>query len=99
MSIAPSRFAIEHNSSGSRRVVCDHSTSEAFEDDWFRTGDLFIRNEKVCYQIVGRFKDMIRRSSENISTLEVEQAQTVGFQSQADKQVHDRFANGCALES
>ena len=53
------------------------ATAEAFEDDWFRTGDLFIRNEKGFYQIVGRIKDMIRRSSENISALEVEQALTM----------------------
>ena len=53
------------------------ATAEAFEGDWFRTGDLFIRNEKGFYQIVGRIKDMIRRSSENISALEVEQALTM----------------------
>ena len=53
------------------------ATAEAFEGDWFRTGDLFIRNEKGYYQIVGRIKDMIRRSSENISALEVEQALTM----------------------
>ncbi|MEP6390985.1 MAG: class I adenylate-forming enzyme family protein [Halioglobus sp.] len=53
------------------------ATAEAFEGDWFRTGDLFIRNERGYYQIVGRIKDMIRRSSENISALEVEQALTM----------------------
>ena len=53
------------------------ATAEAFEGDWFRTGDLFIRNGRGYYQIVGRIKDMIRRSSENISALEVEQALTM----------------------
>ncbi|MEP4146098.1 MAG: class I adenylate-forming enzyme family protein [Halioglobus sp.] len=53
------------------------ANAEAFEADWFRTGDLFIRSEKGYYQIVGRLKDMIRRSSENISALEVEQALTM----------------------
>ena len=53
------------------------ATAEAFEGDWFRTGDLFVRNAKGYYQIVGRIKDMIRRSSENISALEVEQALTM----------------------
>ena len=53
------------------------ATAEAFEGDWFRTGDLFIRNRRGYYQIVGRIKDMIRRSSENISALEVEQALTM----------------------
>jgi crotonobetaine/carnitine-CoA ligase len=53
------------------------ATDEAFEGDWFHTGDLFIRTEKGYYKIVGRVKDMIRRSSENISALEVEQALTM----------------------
>ena len=53
------------------------ATSEAFEGDWFRTGDLFVQTEKGYYRIVGRLKDMIRRSSENISALEVEQALTM----------------------
>jgi acyl-CoA synthetase (AMP-forming)/AMP-acid ligase II len=53
------------------------ATAEAFAGDWFRTGDLFIVNDKGYYQIVGRIKDMIRRSSENISALEVEQALTM----------------------
>jgi acyl-CoA synthetase (AMP-forming)/AMP-acid ligase II len=53
------------------------ATAQAFEGDWFRTGDIFIRNGRGYYQIVGRIKDMIRRSSENISALEVEQALTM----------------------
>lgn len=53
------------------------ATAEAFDGDWFHTGDLFIRTEKGYYKIVGRVKDMIRRSSENISALEVEQALTM----------------------
>ncbi|MCX2980851.1 hypothetical protein EYC98_08175 [Halieaceae bacterium IMCC14734] len=53
------------------------ATAEAFVGDWFRTGDLFTQNAKGYYRIVGRVKDMIRRSSENISALEVEQALTM----------------------
>jgi len=41
-------------------------------DGWFRTGDAFVQDEKGFFQLVGRFKDMIRRSSENISAREVE---------------------------
>lgn len=48
--------------------------AQAFVDGWFRTGDLFIRDEYGYYWIVGRLKDVIRRSSQNISALEVEQA-------------------------
>lgn len=47
---------------------------ESFVDGWFRTGDKFIQTEKGYFKIIGRFKDMIRRSSENISAMEVEHA-------------------------
>ena len=45
---------------------------EAFFNDWFRTGDLFTRDERGYHFIVGRLKDMVRRSSENIAAREVE---------------------------
>lgn len=48
------------------------ANAESFVDGWFRTGDKFVRTEKGYYKIIGRFKDMIRRSSENISAMEVE---------------------------
>ena len=47
---------------------------DAFFGDWFRTGDLFIQDESGYYAIVGRLKDMIRRSGENIAAREVEAA-------------------------
>lgn len=50
------------------------ANSESFVDSWFRTGDKFIQTEKGYFKIIGRFKDMIRRSSENISAMEVEHA-------------------------
>lgn len=43
-----------------------------FEDGWFKTGDLLRRDELDFYFFVGRAKDMIRRSGENISAREVE---------------------------
>jgi len=69
------------------------ATASAFTGDWFHTGDLFIRNEKGYYKIVGRVKDMIRRSSENISALEVEQALTMvdGIQQVAVVSVPDDY--------
>lgn len=50
------------------------ANASSFHNGWFKTGDLFIRDKNGYYRIVGRKKDMIRRSSENISALEVEQA-------------------------
>jgi len=48
------------------------ANAAAFDGPWFRTGDMFVRDEDGFYRIVGRFKDMIRRSSENIAAREVE---------------------------
>jgi acyl-CoA synthetase (AMP-forming)/AMP-acid ligase II len=45
----------------------------AFFGEWFRTGDLFRQDEQGYFYIVGRIKDMIRRSGENISAREVEE--------------------------
>ena len=49
-------------------------TQAAFRGKWFRTGDLARRNSDGYYFIVGRIKEMIRRSSENLSISEVEGA-------------------------
>lgn len=49
------------------------ANADAFrEGGWFRTGDLFRRDERGFHTIVGRVKDMIRRSGENIAAREVE---------------------------
>jgi crotonobetaine/carnitine-CoA ligase len=48
------------------------ATAKAFEGDWFRTGDLFRQDENGYFYIVGRIKDMIRRTGDNISASEVE---------------------------
>ncbi len=48
------------------------ATAAAFDGEWFRTGDAFVRDEDGSFRIVGRFKDMIRRSNENIAAREVE---------------------------
>ncbi|CAG0959496.1 MAG: ATP-dependent acyl-CoA ligase [Rhizobiaceae bacterium] len=48
------------------------ANADSFDGDWFRTGDLFIRDADGYLNIVGRIKDMVRRSSENISAREVE---------------------------
>lgn len=48
------------------------ANAEGFSGRWFRTGDLFRQDEDGYFQIVGRIKDMIRRSGENIAAQEVE---------------------------
>ncbi|QPC42527.1 AMP-binding protein [Kaustia mangrovi] len=48
------------------------ATAQAFFGEWFRTGDLFRRDARGYHYIVGRKKDMIRRSGENIAAREVE---------------------------
>lgn len=50
------------------------ATAAAFHGEWFRTGDLCRRDERGYYYIVGRIKEMVRRSAENISVTEVEGA-------------------------
>jgi long-chain acyl-CoA synthetase len=48
------------------------ATGKALRGGWFHTGDLFRQDERGYFYIVGRQKDMIRRSSENIAAREVE---------------------------
>lgn len=54
------------------------ANADAFRDAedggprWFRTGDLFEADSHGFLWLVGRLKDMIRRSSENIAAREVE---------------------------
>jgi acyl-CoA synthetase (AMP-forming)/AMP-acid ligase II len=49
------------------------ATVEAFYGEWFRSGDLARRDQNGYFYIVGRKKDMVRRSGDNISAAEVEQ--------------------------
>ena len=50
------------------------ANAEQFRGDWFRTGDLARADERGFHYITGRIKDMIRRSGENVSAREVEEA-------------------------
>lgn len=50
----------------------DKATAEAFRGRWFRTGDLVRRDADGFHAVLGRIKDVIRRSGENISANEVE---------------------------
>lgn len=48
------------------------ATAEAWEGGWFHTGDIVRRDESGCMYFVDRKKNVIRRSGENISAVEVE---------------------------
>ncbi|TVT53609.1 ATP-dependent acyl-CoA ligase [Amycolatopsis rhizosphaerae] len=50
------------------------ATARAFRGGWFHTGDLARMDERGRIFYLGRTKDMIRRSGENISADEVERA-------------------------
>ena len=50
----------------------EEATAAAFHGEWFRTGDLFRRDGDGFFTILGRIKDVIRRSGENISAAELE---------------------------
>ncbi|MFD2417351.1 AMP-binding protein [Amycolatopsis pigmentata] len=50
------------------------ATARAFRGGWFRTGDLATMDPRGRVFYVGRTKDMIRRSGENVSADEVERA-------------------------
>jgi crotonobetaine/carnitine-CoA ligase len=50
------------------------ANAEQFRGGWFRTGDLARVAERGFHYITGRVKDMIRRSGENVSAREVEEA-------------------------
>jgi acyl-CoA synthetase (AMP-forming)/AMP-acid ligase II len=50
------------------------ANADAFDGDWFRSGDLFVKDADGYHRIVGRLKEMIKRGGENISANEVEAA-------------------------
>ncbi|SLN71484.1 putative sulfoacetate--CoA ligase [Falsiruegeria litorea R37] len=50
------------------------ANADSFDGDWFRSGDLFVKDADGYHRIVGRLKEMIKRAGENISASEVESA-------------------------
>lgn len=47
-------------------------TAEILRDGWLHTGDIAYKDERGYFHWVGRLKDMVRRSGENIASSEVE---------------------------
>ena len=52
----------------------EEATAATFQDGWYRTGDLFLQDSQGFFYWRSRIKDIIRRSKENISAIEVETA-------------------------
>ncbi|MBT3143205.1 long-chain fatty acid--CoA ligase [Phaeobacter gallaeciensis] len=50
------------------------ANADNFDGDWFRSGDLFVKDADGYHRIVGRLKEMIKRAGENISATEIEAA-------------------------
>ncbi|MBB6125296.1 class I adenylate-forming enzyme family protein [Sphingobium subterraneum] len=50
------------------------ATKAAFDGNWFRTGDVAIRDADGFVTIVDRLKDIIIRGGENLSSVEIEDA-------------------------
>jgi len=48
------------------------ANQEEFEDGWFRTGDMFVRNEDGSYDFIDRRKYLIKSGGENIYPAELE---------------------------
>ena len=51
----------------------EEATADVFKSGWFHTGDVVRQDETGRLFYVGRMKDMIRRSGENIAASEVEE--------------------------
>ena len=49
------------------------ANDNSFTDGWFRTGDQGFLDEDGCLTLVGRLKEMINRSGEKISPLEIDE--------------------------
>lgn len=52
----------------------EDATREAFQDGWFRSGDLAVRHPDGYIEVKDRAKDVIVSGGENISSIEVENA-------------------------
>lgn len=52
----------------------DETTAAAFQDGWFRSGDIGYADEEGFFYIVDRLKDMIITGGENVYPAEVERA-------------------------
>jgi len=55
-------------------------TADAWDGEFYRTGDAVIRGDDDCFTFVDRMKDTIRRMGENISSQQVEIAVAVDLQ-------------------
>lgn len=68
---------------------------DSFRGKWFRTGDVAVMDEEGYVSIVGRLKEMIKRSGENIAAIEVQEvlAEHAGIVEAAVVGVPDKMRN------
>ena len=77
---APGELLLRHRGDNPRRgffsgyLKNTQATDDAWEGGWFHTGDVVRRDAQGAMYFVDRRKNVIRRSGENISALEVEAA-------------------------
>ena len=62
------------------------ATAEAWRNGWFHSGDLVKKDEHGNFFFVDRKKDAVRRSGENVSSIEVE-AEVMSFDAVAEAAV------------
>jgi acyl-CoA synthetase (AMP-forming)/AMP-acid ligase II len=76
----PGELLLRHRGDAPRRgffsgyLKNEEATTEAWQRGWFHTGDVVRQDEDGSFYFVDRRKNVIRRSGENISALEVEAA-------------------------
>lgn len=49
------------------------ATNDAMQNGWYHSGDLARRDERGFFYFLGRKKDIIRRSGENVAAMEIEE--------------------------
>jgi len=78
MSISPGELLVRHAGTAPRYgffreyLKDPEATAEAWGGGWFHTGDVVRRGPDGAFHFVDRKKNVIRRSGENISAVEVE---------------------------
>lgn len=74
----PGELVLRHSAQSPRKgffsgyLKNPEATAQAWQNDWFHTGDVVARDEKGIFYFVDRKKHIIRRSGENLAPAEIE---------------------------